>query len=36
VNAVSTVPVLTPGLVTVMVWQLIVRVYVAPVPWQPF
>src|SRR3954465_14561863 len=32
----STVPVLTPGFVTVMVWQLIVSVYVAPVPVQPF
>src|SRR4029079_7712897 len=25
-----------PGFVTVMVWQLMVRLYCAPTPWQPF
>src|SRR5437763_1814900 len=35
-NAASTVPVVTPGGVTVMVWQLMTSVYVAPVPEQPF
>ncbi len=35
-NGASTVPVFTPGLVTVIVWQLIVRLYVAPLPVQPF
>ena len=31
-NAASTVPVLTPGLVMLMVWQLMVRLYSAPLP----
>src|SRR5207248_571263 len=31
-----TVPVLVAGLLTVMVWQLMVRLYVAPLPKQPF
>ena len=35
-NGVPTVALVLIGLVTVMVWQLIVRVYVAPVPVQPF
>src|SRR5438270_5849995 len=35
-KAASTVPVLTPGLVTLTVWQLMISVYCAPVPWQPF
>src|SRR6266550_5882098 len=35
-NGASTVPVFTPGFVTLIVWQLIVSVYVAPVPKQPF
>src|SRR3954468_10615096 len=34
-NAALTVPVVTPGLVTVMVWQLIVSVY-DELPKQPF
>src|SRR4051812_50008569 len=36
VNGVLTVPVLVAGLVTVMVWQLMTSVYVAPSPEQPF
>ena len=35
-NGVPAVPVVTAGFVTVMVWQAIVSVYVAPVPVQPF
>ena len=35
-KATPAVPVLTPGLVTVMVGQVIVSVYVGPVPVQPF
>ena len=35
-NGASTVPVLVAGFVTVMVWQLMTSVYVAPVPVQPF
>src|SRR5437868_1718341 len=34
-KAVSTVRVVTPGAVTVMVWQVMARVYVDPVPVQP-
>jgi hypothetical protein len=34
-NGVPTVPVVVAGFVTVIVWQLIVRVYVEPVPVQP-
>src|SRR3954452_17326714 len=35
-NAMFTVPVFVAGLLTVMVWQLIVSEYVAPLPKQPF
>ena len=35
-KAVPAVPVETPGLVTVMVWQLMTRLYAGPVPVQPF
>ena len=34
-NAVPAVPVVVAGLVTVMVWQPMVSVYVAPMPEQP-
>src|SRR5258706_10269771 len=34
-NGVPAVPVVTPGLVTVIVWQPMIRLYVAPVPVQP-
>ena len=34
-NAASTVPVVVLGLVTVMVWQLMIRLYVGLVPVQP-
>src|SRR5207244_1718402 len=34
-NGALTGPVVVGGFVTVMTWQLMVRVYVAPVPWQP-
>src|SRR5437588_509633 len=34
-NATPAVPLLTPGLVTVMVWQVMTRLYVAPFPAQP-
>src|SRR3954468_1675350 len=36
VNGALTVPVLVAGLVTVMVWQPMTSVYVAPLPEQPF
>ena len=36
VNGADTVPVVVAGLVTVMVWQVMVRLYVGPVPVQPF
>src|SRR5438034_6348983 len=35
-NAASTVPLLFAGLLTVMVWQPMTSVYVAPLPVQPF
>ena len=35
-NAAPTVPAVVPGFVTLIVWQLMVRLYVAAVPVQPF